>query len=331
MVKRKDGSWQEKIRLKDGKYKYFYGKTKAEVVKKIQNYKEDEARGVLFRDIAEEWWDKHEREVSPTTARGYKARYEHALSEYGNRAIETITPTEIDMVIRRLQYDKYSRKVVSTQLNIFNMIFNYAVVNGYVSNNPCSSVKIPKGLPKTRRKLPTAEEIEVVKRSEWLFPYFLLYTGCRRGEALALRYEDIDWENKVIHINKAIAYGSNAPTVKTPKTEAGVRDVILLDRLAERIPKNKTGYIFTNTEGRPYHNSNVQRKWKQWQKANNTTVTAHQLRHGFATILFEVGVDPKDAQALLGHSSVAITQDIYTHIRRERQKETAEKLNAYLK
>jgi integrase len=329
MTKRSDGLWQEAITI-NGKRKYFYGKTKAEVLKKIQEYQGEVERGRLFREVAEEWWEEHEKKVVPSTMHGYAARYTHAIAVLGDKPVKSIVPNDVASLLKSLQIQKYSKKTTSTQLNILNMIFNKAIIDGDITYNPCSAIEVPKGLPKKRRELPTDEEIEIVKNSEWLFPFFLLYTGCRRGEALALTYEDIDWDRKIIHINKAVGYKNNEPYIKSTKTESGCRDIILLDKLEARLPKKKHGLIFTNTLGEMYHDSNIQRKWKKWQKANNTTVTAHQLRHGFATMLFEAGIDPKDAQYLLGHSTISVTQDIYTHIRQARHTETAQKLNAFI-
>lgn len=332
MVKRKDGTYQEKIKLSDGRYKYFYGKTKAEVLKKLQSFKEEEERGALFRDVAEEWWEDHEKEVVPTTHQGYSGRYKRALECFGDMPIKDITPNDILDLLNDMKKEQYSKKTVSAQKNVLNMIFNYAIISPkYVLTvNPCSAISLPSGLSKKKRNLPTNEELRIVESSEWLFPFFLLYTGCRRGEALALRYEDIDWDRKIIHINKAVGYKHHIPYIKDTKTEAGCRDVILLDKLAKRLPKKKHGLIFPNPQGEVWYESVIDKKWQKWREANGITLTAHQLRHGYATILFEAGLEVKDAQYLLGHSSAAITQDIYTHIRTERQERNADKLNKYL-
>lgn len=333
MTKRKDGTYQEAITI-NGKRKYFYGKTKAEVLRKIQEYQGEVERGRLFKDVAEEWWEEHEKKVVPSTMHGYKARYNHAVSVFGDRPIKDITSAEILNLLTSLQNKKYSKKVITTQLNVLTMIFSVACIDKNaefrLAYNPCSSIKIPKGLPQKKRELPSDEDIEKIKNSDWLFPFFLLYTGCRRGEALALTYEDIDWNKKIIHINKSVGYKGNEPYIKIPKTEAGYRDIILLDKLAERIPKKKRGLIFPDGEGKIYHESVLTRKWQRWAKNNDINCTPHQLRHGFATLLFEAGIEAKDAQYLLGHSTIAMTQDIYTHIRKSRQEETAKKLNKYM-
>lgn len=328
MTRRSDGLWQESMSI-NGKRKYFYGKTKAEVLKKIRDFEEQQESGRLFSEIADEWWEEHSEKVVPSTMRGYNARFKYALNRFDGMRIKDITAQDVTNVLKTLQNKKYSGKVISTQLNVINMILNKAVIDGDILYNPCSAIQLPKGLPKKKRELPTDKEFEVVEKSDWLFPFFLLYTGCRRGEALAVTYEDIDWEKRVIHINKAVGYKSNTPYIKSTKTEAGYRDVVLLDKLADRLDRSKKGLIFPNPKGEIWHESMLTRKWKQWQKKNNTSVTAHQLRHGYATILFEAGLDAKDAQYLLGHSTIAMTQDIYTHIRQTRQQEYARKLNDF--
>ena len=330
MVKRKDGTYQEKIKLSNGKYKYFYGKTKAEVLKKLQNFKEEEERGALFREVAEGCWEEHEKEVVPTTHQGYSGRYKRALERFGDIPIKDITPKEIFDLLDAMKKEKYSKKTVSAQKNVLTMIFNYGILHNAITVNPCASVSLPTGLHSSKRAMPTNQELSVVEHTDWLFPFFLLYTGCRRGEALAVTYEDIDWDRKIIHINKAVGYKNHIPYIKDTKTEAGCRDVILLDKLAKRLPKKKHGLIFPNPQGEVWYESVIDKKWQKWRETNGITLTAHQLRHGYATILFEAGLEVKDAQYLLGHASSAITQDIYTHIRKERQERNAEKLNAYL-
>lgn len=328
MTRRADGLYQEVIKV-NGKKKYFYGRTKAEVLRKIQEYQGEVERGRLFKDVAEEWWEEHEKDVVPSTMHGYKARFKCAIETFGEKAIKNIATSEISSLLKSLQKKDYGKKVILTQLNVLNMIFSHAL-NKDIDINPCSAAELPKGLKKRKRELPTDAELEIVKNSDWLFPFFLLYTGCRRGEAIALTYEDIDWNRKIIHINKSVGYRGNEPYIKSPKTEAGYRDIILLDKLAERIPKNKHGLIFPDGEGKIYHESVLTRKWQRWARDNNVSCTPHQLRHGYATLLFEAGIEVKDAQYLLGHSTVSMTQDVYTHIRNSRHIATAQKLNEYI-
>lgn len=155
----------------------------------------------------------------------------------------------------------------------------------------------------------------------------------RKGEALALTYADIDKENKVIHITKSLAYKYNTPYIKDPKTAAGVRDVPLLDELAPFIPDGEPHeFVFSpDGENRPMSMMVFQRKWANFQKATGITCTAHQLRHSFATMLYDADVDVKQAQDILGHTTEAMTMDVYTKISERKRKSAADNLNAFIK
>lgn len=182
--------------------------------------------------------------------------------------------------------------------------------------------------------MPSIEETEIVKNSFdctfGLFAYFLLYTGCRKGEALALQFKDINYTTKMINVSKSVYYVSNKAELKLPKTDAGVREVILLTRLADKLPKGKPDdYIFGDDNGNPMTAKKFLIMWGKYCEETGLTITPHQLRHAYATILFEAGVDEKDAQELLGHANISTLRDIYTHISKTRKSETANRLNNF--
>ena len=105
----------------------------------------------------------------------------------------------------------------------------------------------------------------------------------------------------------------------------------LLDVLADKLPKGKDeNFIFSIDGTKPLGYSAFQRRWDKYKKETGLDITAHQLRHTYATILFEAGIDVKDAQHLLGHSDISVTRNIYTHIRTNHFKETVEKLNTFM-
>ena len=174
------------------------------------------------------------------------------------------------------------------------------------------------------------DRVNTLHKGFGFLAYFLLYTGLRISEALALNYEDIDRENKIINVNKKIVHDGNNPIlINETKTESGTRTVILLDRVAKYLPNKKHGIIFCNEHEDYLTKKQLACRWDKMRKENNLTLTAHQLRHAYATMLFEAGIEAKDAQELMGHKDIKLTQDIYTHIRQERKSETAEKLNSF--
>lgn len=118
----------------------------------------------------------------------------------------------------------------------------------------------------------------------------------------------------------------NTPKVKRPKTERSVRKVPVLDRLSPKLI-GKKGVIFNHLgKYMPYHV--FLRNWGNYCKTTGIKCTPHQLRHCFATMLYESDISPKDAQYLLGHAQLSTTMDIYTDIRKQREKVIAENIKS---
>ncbi len=334
LTKRKDGRYCKKITI-DGKQVAFYGKTEKEILNKIRTYREKQDNGKTFAEVADEWDTEHREYASAATIKRYAACLERATEYFGSKYIKEITVSQVDNYIKLFAKTGMALKTVKMQRSVINMIFKYAVLKEYITTNPCQYVPVPKNLKQTCRELPEDSDIEIVKNGVnctfGLFAYLILYTGLRRGEALALQYKDFDFGRKIIHVTKSVSHAHNVPEVKEPKTAAGTRDVILLDCLADKIPKLKQNdYLFSNSKGELLHGSNFNRLWDKYVEETGVKLTPHQLRHAYATILFEAGINDKDAQTLMGHSSINLTRDIYTHIREKRMSETAGKLNQYV-
>ena len=333
MYQRPDGLFEKVVTI-NGVRKPFRGRTESEVMQKILSYQETAARGRLFSEVAAEWKEDHFQNLAYNSKKNYTPAYQRAYDHFESTPIRSITSAQITAFLDAFARQGHAQKTVKTQALILNLIFSYAVLHGDLEQNPAQYVRPPKNLPKSCRELPSDQEIEIVQRSLektfGLFAYFLLYTGCRRGEALALQYRDIDRAAKVIHITKSVYYDNNRPMLKTPKTVAGKRDIILLEKLAEHIPNGAPEEYLFGWDGALMTQSQFDRSWKAYRAETGLTLTPHQLRHAFATILFEAGIDEKDAQELLGHTSLAMTRDIYTHIRSSRKEKTAAALNDFV-
>lgn len=328
MTRRKDGLWQEVIKI-NGKTKYFYGKTKAEVLRKIRDFEERQERGRLFSDVADEWWEEHESKIEWNTAKSYRPAKNRAIDEFGDRPIKDITPPEINRYIKNFSRTR-ADKTTRTQLLIFNLIFKYAVEVGDVLFNPVRDLSVPDGLPKEKITSPSQEDIEKVKISTdctfGMFAYWAMYTGMRRGELLALEWKDVDIENRTIQINKSLYYEGNKPCVKLPKTKASLGSVPILDALLNKIQPLKKGIVFPNHNGEYMTGSQFDDYWEAYRKEAKITATPHQFRHAYATMLFEAGVPPEEMQILLRHSQLSTTMDIYTDIRDKKQRQVFEKV-----
>lgn len=340
MKKRKDGRFLKVVTL-NGEKVYFYSsesterKAERDIARQMMEYqkKQEEKDNISFATLADMWNTEYRTTIPEITyKKGIKARYENILDFFSKNKLNEITSKDIDVFLHNLNY---GYKTVAGYRCILNMIFCYAVLQGYTQYNPVSVVKVPKNLERKRREIPTTKELKIVS-AHWedfdLLPFFLLWTGCRKSEALAIRREDIDFKNKVIKIrNHVIHDGNKAIYEPVLKTEAAYRDIILTNNLYKVLPKKFSGFLFSASETRekPLSKGEFDKRWKKYCEKYNLHITAHQLRHGYATMLFEANVDIKDTQVLMGHSDINLTRAIYTHIRETRTNETAKKLNSF--
>lgn len=328
MKKRKDGRYVDTITV-NGKRKYFYGNTKREVIEKIAAFRETEADKSLFSVVINEWWEEHETTLSNNTIPPYYAAVKRAIEYFGSYRIESITPS---MLFNYISYFAKGRaeKTVKTQIMIFNLVFRYAVLKGYVLYNPARELKLPKNLKKTKIDMPSDKDIAIVKNSYNVpfgdFAYWALYTGLRKGELLALTWEDVDQDNMEITVNKSVEFLGTQPHLKPPKTEKGVRTVPILKKLQDKIKFKKHGVIFHDGNGEYIKRDHYNRLWANYKKETGTDFNAHQLRHAYATMLYENQIPEKDAQYLLGHAQISTTMDIYAQIRNKQKKAIADKV-----
>lgn len=327
----------EAIRTIGGKRVAFRGRTDAEVERKMIDYQARLAQGRTFGQVADDWEREHFEELAPNSLRSYRAALARAVDWLGEIPLREITPQDIKKAIAGFAAKGYAKKTVTTQLQIISMICDYGVERGDSGSNPCACISVPKGLKKSHREPASPEDEQKIRATPhiWLLPFFLLCTGMRKGEALAIQSKDIDRQRKVIHVTKSVYHGAGGkPYIKTPKTEAGFRDIPLLDILQEQLPKElmPDHFLFSQDGGAsPLTEGQYSQCWKNYARSTGIRCTAHQLRHSYATMLYETdGVELKDAQALLGHATAAMTQDIYTHLRDSRQERTAQLLNAQL-
>lgn len=340
MKQRKDGRWVKKITI-NGKQVFFYSaeptekRAEKDINTQLLSYKEKEERGLSFTEVANMWVDEYRERASEINFyKSVRSSYNRILEFFSSHEeIKKITHKDILVFMDYLVSLGFYKKTIASHKSVLNMIFQYAVIHGYVETNIVRDLSLPSNLQKKAREFPSTEEIRIVDSHYDGFdflPYFILYSGLRRSEVLALQYEDIDFKKKTITITKHLLHYGNQPIIENrTKTENSKRTVILIDRLAEKLPKNKKGLIFCNEDGTPFSLHQYSDKWAEYQKTYGIKITAHQLRHAYATMLFEAGIDIKDAQELMGHSDINLTRQIYTHIRSERRKETTDKLNNF--
>lgn len=315
----------------------------------------DGFRDPTFEELASLWLENYKTTVKPSTFENVQSKIKKMTEEhFKEMKLKKITVTYCQKVVIELSktYVLYNH-----YLSVINRIFKYAVLMDIINSNPFDKVIKPKSR-QTQRKgnFLTKEELkEFLKLAQtatlsYFFPlvHLMSYTGLRQGEALALKWSDIDFENKKITVSKTAVRIKEKQTLQTPKTKNSKR-VISIDPTTLSILKSwkkdqikiyfKNGkhfkgeenFIFTNKWGDWVHIHNFIRYFKRFIADHKLKpITPHGLRHTHASLLFSAGVEPKNISDRLGHSTVQITLDLYTHITEEQRTDTVDKLLEYM-
>lgn len=366
-TKRADGRYQSSItigRNPNGspKRKYFYGDTIKELRTKISLFEEELRSGslsgedTLFEKAAEVWKQDYKYATNEKAGKRYERVIALHLSPLAKCKLKELLPLNLQSIINSMAQEAYSQKTLKEVKQTAVQILDMAADNGLIRRNVFKNVKIPKIAPKQR--LPISNQMRELIESTWekhrmgIPVLILLYCGLRKGELLALLWQDIDLKNKYIDVNKTVTYISNQPQIKPPKTEGSIRRVPIPDILLSILSKNAgkpADPVCPASAGKIMSEIAFRRAWESYQHFLNieagghdatrsqsklTVVepfTAHQLRHTYATILYDAGVDVLAAQRFLGHADVETTLSIYTHLTEERQALSLDALNSSLK
>lgn len=308
-----------------------------------------------FGELASLWLENYKTTVKPSTFENVKSKVEKMTEEHFKELkLKKITVAYCQRVVIELSktYVLYNH-----YLSVINRIFKYAVLMDILDSNPFDKVIKPKSRQVQRKgNFLTKEELkEFLKLAQtatlsYFFPlvHLMSYTGLRQGEALALKWSDIDFENKKITVDKTATRIKEKQTLQTPKTKNSKR-VISIDPTTLLILKSwkkdqikiyfKNGkhfegdenFIFTNQRAEWVHIHNFIRYFKRFIADHKLKqITPHGLRHTHASLLFSAGVEPKSISDRLGHSTVQITLDLYTHITEEQRTDTVDKLLEYM-
>ena len=342
MKKRKDGRYCKAITLPNGKRKYFYSDEQNErratkgINEQILSYKESTESNVLFSVVAAEWKAEHDKKISRSTRHTNESMYKMIVEYFGEMKISEITLKDVNRFADEIASKNFAKKHCSLILGKAKMIFKYAVMNEYIDSDPSIYAKIPNNLVDNKRNALTPEEIEKVKAykdSEFgFFAYFLMHTGCRRGEALALKYSDVDLQKRKIVINKTLIFSGTTYLQNHTKTQSGMREIPIPSVLCEELRRrmaSENDYIFQGKDGSYIRQADFASLWRRYKKLTGLNIVPHQLRHQFATFLYDAGVDVKSAQRILGHTDVSTTMNIYTHLSESKKEEAVNKIEKF--
>lgn len=332
MYKDKRGLWREYIVFR-GKRKYFSAKTKKDLMLKLAAFNINTHEAITFEEAAEAWKEENWEKLRFGSYRTYSPCLERTLQKFGNKDIDKIKPIEIQSWLKDLG-TQYAQKTVANHKSIVKQVCDFAIVNmGVDMWNPCDRVKLPQGLKKGTRNALSPQERQAIlstTKDDFQLGFVILFTGARLGEALALQMKDVNFKDKTITISKSVGFHGNQPVLNPPKTAKGNRIVPLLPLLEERLKELKLppeAYICSGDK--PLTKTSLYRRWESYCKRKNINIDRHTIRHEYASILYEAGIDPKEAQQLLGHAQISTTMDIYTHISESKMKQDFMKLANY--
>lgn len=363
---RKDGRYQGSYTDETGRH-YIYDKDPERLWNRLNAPKEE--KPLLFREIAEAWQNKAWEKIRDGTRSCYESAFNRAIDRMGNSPAAEIEPHEIATHLQILKAQGLSASTIKKQKVVYKQIFQYALMDKVYSktikHNPVLYVSLPDNMPKPKlREAPEDEIVKAIREKAatayfGLFAFFLICTGFRRGEALAVQWKDIDFVKGTISCGETISYRSGTAKAAPPKTENSYRTVPLLDELAAVLNRpdgsSDADYVFFGDDpSKPMPQSTYDRRWKHYcmdmgfvtdEPETRTskqgkvyvvhnykpTLTAHDMRHGYATMLYEAGVDVYTAMTLLGHAEIETTMAIYTHLRSRKKSESIDKLKKYVK
>lgn len=345
-----------------GKRCMLRGKTCAEIDRKLKDWlakqaaeAEEKEKGPLFEDVAPKWYRSAEKTLSYSTMRSYKARLETALNEFSGYHMNEIRPIDITRLYEKMAKQGFSSKTIIHERTVLRNIFNYRNFTDGTDYNPAAFVKPAKGkAPVVRQPVPEEAVIAVMQHTDGfgIVPCLFAFTGARLGEIMAIQVSDIDFDRNLygckgsIKINKSVQWQGSAPVLKEPKTEAGVREIPILNQfrpilLAAVAGLKKDDFVVSRCD-KPLTARAYERRWQMYCREiglareikipskrpqrngkiymiteYRATITAHQFRHLLATACVEANIPEYIGQKILGHKSIQTTIKHYTHIREQ--------------
>lgn len=381
---RSDGLLKSKIYLgtKDGRklYKYVYAKTQRELDKKIIDQKIRLGKGIDLtaeRDTFGFWGDKwlklKKSEVSSGRYSTYLARYANLSSIY-DCPITKLRTADIQEIILDYAVEPsqrtgkpYAKYTLSEIKNVATQIIQLAIENRVLDYNCALAVRIPKAAKTTTRRALTSDEqlwIRETPHRAQTAAMIMMYAGLRRGELLALTWEDIDLDQGTISVTKSVEMINGKSIVKTGgKTSAATRIIFIPDILINylsSVPHQRFALVCPDSKNKVMSSTAWKRLWESylcelnlkygnWKSCVETNgkcphkftpiekpmliprFTAHWLRHTYITMLYMAGVDVLTAKEQAGHADIKTTMSIYTHLDSKFKQQNISKLNEYIK
>jgi integrase len=331
----------------DGKRRYVSGKTKEEARKALRQARGDAERGLVFDADNLKLGEYLDRWLSDSVSDTVKAttfeRYEqitrlHLKPALGRVKLKALTPAHVRGLYREKLEAGLSARTVRYIHTTLHKALKQAVMDGLIPRNATESVKPPQPsreemcpLTPEQAKLLLKVAHETGDRLEAVY-VLAIHTGLRQGELLGLKWDDVDLEDGSLQVRRTLTITKNGPLFTSPKTTGSRRSVKLTSHAIEAVRHHlerqlgeidrvgslwsENGLIFASEMGESLNRHNLTRRSFKplLKRAGLPQIRFHDLRHTCATLLLTRNVNPKIVSEMLGHSSIAITLDTYSHV-----------------
>ncbi len=292
-----------------------------------------------FKEVAEDWLVYKKPNVRASTWSVYEGHVRNHFNDVADIKVNRITVTKVEHFLADRQNEKMNLGTLRKIMISFGQIMAYAVRHKYIHHNPVREIERPRGNgnidtikirvlnpAEIQRMLDAVEDL----RHLTLFRLAVM-SGARQGELLGLKWSDVLWDSKQIHIQRTFNNGG----WYEPKSASSNRRIDLgpammaeLKRWKKECPKSKLNLVFPNTVGNVMCDSSMLRKHfhPALKAANLPRIRFHDLRHTYASLLIEQGENIKYIQTQLGHSSPSVTLDVYAHLLKPSNQQAARRL-----
>lgn len=330
IFKEQSGFWRAHITLPDGSRKYKRSKRQSVVREWLQEQRQAIQTNLPLKDdriLFGDYLDHFVKSVvvhtlAPSTVRSYKYLIrDHIKPELGHVRLINLIPDHLQTLYALKLDSGLSERTVQYIHAIIRRSLNQAVRGGLLYRNPTDAVSPPRPKREPPHTL-SVEDAKLFLESVEDHPYYPIYllaitTGMRKGELLGLHWEDIDLDRSTISIRRTLVDIQGKVHLGQPKSDSARRTISLPDNVCNVLKEieEDEGYVFKTATGNPISQRNLTRHFhKALEVVGLTRIPFHSLRHTAATILLQANVHPRLVQEMLGHSTIVLTLDTYSHV-----------------